>query len=66
MDMTYSKRTEKTIDQIKKLFRLEPDYPLEDIIQSLEVTLELAKATSTEDEDFSQDCQVALTELKSK
>ena len=66
MAMTYSKTTEKTINEIKMLFRLKLDCPLEDVIKSLEVTLQLAEATSTEDEDFSQACQVALTELKSK
>lgn len=66
MAMTYSKTTEKTINEIKRLFRLESDCSLGDILQSLEVTLQLAKATSTEDEGFSLDCLAALNELKSK
>lgn len=66
MAMTYSKTTEKTINEIKRLFRLKLDCPLEDVIKSLEVTLQLAEATSTEDEAFARDCQAALEELKSE
>ncbi len=64
MAMTYSKTTEKTINEIKRLFRLKLDCPLEDVIESLEVTLQLAKATSTQDEAFTHDCQAAIEELK--